>query len=261
MRPTDLPRLACCCMALVLGCCGIAPSLTAQPEAHLQDFETGNRHYEAGDWQAAVTAYEQALQQGYTSGTLHYNLGNAYFRMDRLGPALLHYEKARRLMPTRREVLHNLDIARSRLPDQFPYLPLPWWARAWHSLVQFLGVGGLFSLGLLAYGTAAGLLAVRIRTRTRNPWHRRTLAVSALLGIVLLGATLAASTGTGLPHTAVLLAVETPLRETPDETAPTHLTIHEGLRLDLLRTTPGWLQVRLPNGVTGWVKAETVGMI
>lgn len=245
---------------LLLGSFLALPART-QPDATRQAFEEGNRHYEAGAWHEAVAAYEQVLQQGYESGTVHYHLGNAYFRLDRLGLAILHYEKALRLMPARREVHHNLEIARSRLPDQFPQLPVPWWTQVWHLLVQRLGAGVLFILGLLAYLVAVGLLAWRIRTHTRNPWHRRALALSALLGAVLLLAALAASVETATPRAGVLLAAEAALRETPDETAPAPLTLHEGVRLDLLRTAPEWWQVRLPNGTTGWLRAETIGTI
>src|SRR5690606_10297253 len=76
-----------------------------------------NQAYEAGDYATAVRNYEALLAQGVQHGALHYNLGNAYFRGDRLGKALLHFYKAKKYLPGDKDVLNNLAVANKHRVD------------------------------------------------------------------------------------------------------------------------------------------------
>ena len=71
---------------------------TAPLQAQEAFFDEGNRLYREGDYAGAVESYERIRESGFESGALHYNLGNAWFRLGEIGPAILHYERARRVM-------------------------------------------------------------------------------------------------------------------------------------------------------------------
>ena len=58
-------------------------------------------------WSSTSGSWESGLE----SGELHYNLGNAWFRLGELGPAILHYERARRSMPRDDDLAANLALA------------------------------------------------------------------------------------------------------------------------------------------------------
>ena len=78
MRFNELPRA--CVAALLLVACSAAP-LAAQEAI----FDEGNRLYREGDFAGAVELHERILERGVESGELHYNLGNAWFRLGELG--------------------------------------------------------------------------------------------------------------------------------------------------------------------------------
>ena len=237
-----------------------APAYAAASDAATA-FEEGNRLYEAGRYEDALTAYQRALATGYASGPLFYNMGNAYYRLDELGQAIRFYAKARRLMPEDPRLLHNLEIARTRTADTFSRLPTPFWMRWWEQLLSVTGTYGLFLAGLLLYLTAAALITYRLWTGTRNAWHRRTMALALLTGLLLLTLAFTASLDRTLHQEAVVIAEQVTLHEAPEEDAAGGTVVHEGLLLDVLRTRADWVEVRLPNGTTGWVTQQTLAEV
>lgn len=231
----------------------------AQLAAAVRHYDAGNERFRQGDYRGALAAYEQALEAGYASGRLYYNMGNAYYRLDNLGQAIRYYEKARDLTPDDRALLHNLRVARARLVDQFSQVPPPFWAVGWQHVRAAAGLWAYFGVGLAFYLLAAVLLGYRIRTGTRNPWHRRALTVTVLTGgLFLLTAFAASASG---PERAVLVTPEAALHETPDDDAPASMAVHEGTVVEVLRARGDWAEVRLPNGVTGWLHAGAVAGI
>ena len=239
----------------------LAPDARAQVTEAVRHFDLGNQHYAEGAYQHALTAYEQALASGFASGALYYNMGNAYYRLDELGQAIRHYEKARRFIPDDPQLLHNLEIARSRINAPFSTLPTPIWVTWWKRYVVGAGALVFFLIGLAFYGIAAVLTGHRIWTGTRNPWHRRALSASLILGLVLLGTAFAASLDRTLDRQAVIIVDQVTLRNAPQNDASSELDLHEGVLLDVLGQEDGWIEVRLPNGITGWIEAAAAAEV
>ena len=97
MYVTQLKGIQCRCVGLLVVVMTLAAGLPlvafAQIENAVGAFDTGNVHYRDGNYADAITAYQEAIEGGYASGALFYNLGNAYFRNDELGQAIRFYEK------------------------------------------------------------------------------------------------------------------------------------------------------------------------
>ncbi|ARA93396.1 MAG: tetratricopeptide repeat protein [Bacteroidetes bacterium] len=238
-------------------------AMTARPAAAQRAeaarlFEEGNALYRQGDYAGAADAYRAALDRGYASGALYYNLGNAYFRQDELGQAIRYYLKARRWLPHDRAVQHNLAIARARTVDDIAQRPEPFWKPAWQALLRVLGAGGLFALGMGCYLTAVALAGYWLWTRRRNEWVRRGLVVAGVAAVLLLAAAFLASLTPQLDRRAVLVADAAVLHEAPAPETATALILHEGLTLSILRTQGPWAEVELPNGATGWIEASAL---
>ncbi len=240
---------------------GPSKMVVAQIEAAVQAFDQGNEFYRLGQYSEAVETYHQAIDGGFTSGALLYNLGNAYFRLDELGQAIRYYEKARLLLPENLELAHNLEIAQGKAVDQFSRLPAPIWVTWWQTMVARNGGSWLFWLGLLFYILAISVAIYRMRSASRNPWIRRVRAVCVLLGLVFLVGAFSASMQSSAAQRAVILEERVDLREAADPESISDLAIHEGLVVDIMQENEEWLEVRLPNGARGWVPANVVGEI
>ncbi|MEM8485884.1 MAG: tetratricopeptide repeat protein [Bacteroidota bacterium] len=244
-------------MMLVLG----STAAYGQIETAVQAFDAGNESYRTGDYADALAAYEEALAGGYTSGALFYNMGNAHYRLDQLGEAVLYYEKARLLTPENAELLHNLEIINTKTVDQFTQLPVPAWVSWWQTMLAKNGGRWLFWVGMLFYLLAVGVIIYRMRMGALNPWIRRLRAVTILLGCVFLFAAFAASMQSVEASRAVIMAERVDVKAQPDPEGITEVAIHEGLVVDILQYSEEWIEVRLPNGARGWVPANVAETI
>lgn len=231
--------------------------LMGQPE---QLMEEANAAYANKDYRRAITAYEQVLADGYASAALHYNLGNAYFRSDQLGKAILQYEKARQLAPSDADIRHNLAVANARQADEMDPLPAFFLSQWWRGLRAQLSTNGWTAFGLLLLWTAAAGFLLWMFGSERRRRKQGFLAGVILLVLSALPFSLAISRHYYDQHSreAILTAREAALHFAPDDDSQVVLTIHEGLKVDLQDRISDWYKVRLPNGEVGWLPVGVV---
>ena len=113
------------CLVLLLGCLASyaqepadslqrvsreAPAEAQAPgeQTAEQLWNKANTAYINGDFHAAADTYEELLSRGVSSMKLYYNLGNAYFKDDRIGKAILYYNRALRLAPGNDDIRYCL---------------------------------------------------------------------------------------------------------------------------------------------------------
>ena len=57
-------------------------------------FERGNELYRKNQFQDAVQAYESVLKTNKQSAELYFNLGNSYYKLNKVAPAIYNLEEA-----------------------------------------------------------------------------------------------------------------------------------------------------------------------
>ena len=240
---------------------GVLMLASAPAPLHAQDelFEEGNRLYQQEDYQGALTTYLRIREAGYESPSLHYNIGNAYFKANELGRAILHYERARRLAPNDADILANLELARSLGADEIVPLPRFWLFRVGSWWANLLPRSLLIGLAAAGYLLAAGAVTGLVLRLGSEAWARRAAVAGGIVAVVL-GATLAVrETGLGQPRHAIILAAEVGVQSAPsDDPALQLFVIHEGARVRVDRRSEEWLEVVLDDGKVGWVRAEVL---
>ena len=84
--------------------------------------EMAAQAYRDQDYKRSIELYETLIQAELDdhreSAQLYYNLGNAYFRDNQLGKAILNYERAHLLDPGDGDIRHNLRFANNRTEDR-----------------------------------------------------------------------------------------------------------------------------------------------
>ena len=97
LRRAGLPAkvLAVFFMACLPGLLALATSSPAQSASTL--VERGNRAFAAEDYDKALQLYDQARNEAPESPYVHYNLGNAYYRLGKYDQARAAYEKSAEL--------------------------------------------------------------------------------------------------------------------------------------------------------------------
>ncbi len=213
--------------------------------------------YAGGRYADAAAAYERLHATGVASANTWFNLGNAYLKDGRVGPAVLSYERAARLAPGDPDIRANLAFAREQAGVDAP-------AAGWGRLVAPLAGGwsgdGLLLGSAVAWWLLAGcLIAARLVPAVRRP---ATWAAATAAGVLALGATAAAYriAVTDLRQTAVVIApAAVAVRFEPSSGGTVHFEAKPGATLQVLAERPGWVQVGRDDGLRGWVERDAVG--
>ena len=247
--------------------CAIVAALPVRARADQSvdaTFEQANQAYLHGDFKGAIDKYEQVLTAGVVHEDLHYNLANAYFRADRLGPAILHYERALRLDPSQEDAAANLKLARetaaARWQDHLQGAEKdPMWMR----LLAPFTLGGL-TLGFLGLYSALFLLAVVVYLA--RPGLLR-VGLSVLLAFAVIGTMFGGVLLGGRwwleerVEQGVVLPDELAVKEGAGADYQTSFLIHGGLKLRAVGRDQDWVRIRLADGLEGWVRARDVGWL
>lgn len=221
--------------------------------------ETANAAYQSGNYQTAITLYEQALKVG-DSPELYYNLGNAYYRSNNITKALINYEKAYMLNPSDPDVRHNLDYVHTKTTDKLVPATDIFFVSWFKSLVYGLTIFGwsIFSIVMIIISLAA-LLSYLF---TGNDLVRKCSFWMTLLSFLMfiLSVLFALHQTYYLNHnsSAIVTAKEIDIRKSPEQGSATNGTIHEGTHIDIIDDgMKDWKEIELPNGKTGWIPVGT----
>ena len=247
---------------LLLATLAVAASSATRAETPEEIFGRGNDAYAKGDFQAAEEAYRTVLKYGVADARVEYNLGNAAFRLGRLGEAILHYERAFRLAPTDADVAANLALARSRCFDRVEAPEVAGPLRLARSVQDRVGPDRQ-ALALLAlWWIVAGLVAWRSSRpagwNAAAGWTLAGLLFLGCLGIVSWYTTWNRLEGTRL---AVVLEPTVEVLAGAGTNNATVFTVHEGLSVSVRQEQREWVQVSLPNGLHGWVPRDALGFV
>jgi tetratricopeptide (TPR) repeat protein len=106
-------------LALCLFLIGFSAQLLAEnTDTRHQTFFKANESYLNGDIPAALALYTQLLNQDLENGTLFYNIGNCYFRLQQIGLAIAFYKAALLFTPREEDLIENLRYVRTLTKDQ-----------------------------------------------------------------------------------------------------------------------------------------------
>ena len=219
--------------------------------AATEAFQRGNRLYQAGDYPGALKAYEEVISGGLTAPELEYNLGNAALKTGKIGLAVLHYRRALALRPNYESAWSNLNYTRSLTQDVKSEAP-PSQRQGWTARLR-LGPGRAGFLLFAAVTVFCGLAAWR-RVGSRGPaWLSGAQWTVAAVTLLLVAAMVFEWSQLSRRKEGVILAEETEVRTGPTPEQTVSFRLHQGTEVDILRSVPGWIDVRVSPELEGWV--------
>lgn len=235
------------------------PVLGQTPE---ELFDRGNLAYENGMFAEAFEAYRSASRYGIEDARLEYNLGNAAFRLGKIGEAILHYERAYRLDPVDPDITANLHLLRELRLDRIepPEIAPP--ARLLRALQDRLGPDRQAMVLLVLVWSI--FLLVAWFTRRPGCWRAAAgwMLAAMLCASLLIGASFwVTNKRLETSEMVVVLVDSTDVLAGPGENNAPLVTIHEGLTLEVRSEREDWVQVKLPDGLNGWVPRKALGFV
>lgn len=223
--------------ATTAGSRGETSSWTAQ-------FQEAQAAYDAGQFDQAASLYQQLEQQGQDHPTVLFNLGNALYRMGRIGPSVAAYQRALYAQPRDPDVRANIQLVQQQVgalaaePD----------ARA--RFFGHLSRREWIHLGTAAYWLAAGLGVLYVRARSRILLKRAALT-ALTVALVAAGGWWHWEQLRQHPE-AIIVQPNVQALFAPLPGALVHFPLPEGSKVSLRETSGNWRKIAVGRQ-EGWI--------
>ena len=238
----------------------------ARPQpTDLDTFAAANSLYEAGNYDEAARIYQHLVELGYEDATLYYNLGNAYYKNDDVGRAVLNYMRARSMAPYDQDIQTNLALARQEIESPVVRdAPLP-------MIVEFAELLPWVSFDLAA-GLALACWIVLVSTGAACIWSARVrasilarrVAIATVIGLAAFGS-LAVGHQLSRQHwetVAVITVGTTEVHAGPSSRYPSKFKLNSGHEVRLAESRGGWSKVAIPTtDLRGWVPSANIELV
>ena len=243
-------------MVLLSGCC------LAQEtgESYKALFDEANAAYNAGDYEQALTQYNQIVLNGLESAPLYYNMGNTYYKMKDFPHAILFFEKALKLDPGNEDIQTNLEIANKAVVDKIEPLPQSFFVRWWNSLKSLFSVDGWAWVSVISFALLLLLLLLFLLSR-RMGWRKTGFfAGLPMLLVFVLSLVFAIYSYRDANHEdeAIVMTSTVTVKSSPSVSSVDLFVLHEGAKVEILDTADDWNKIRIANGSVGWIQTKDV---
>ena len=220
--------------------------------------------YEKGNYEEAAAAYESLLKVEGLAAEVYYNLGNCYYKLDKIPFAVLNYERALLLDPGDGDIRANLALARGKTVDKVVPPSEMFFVTWWRDLTNCMSMDSwtivgfsafiLMLIGILVYRFVPQLLARKIGF----------YSAMFLFALVIIANFAAFSQHRDLTHrnTAVILAPSVVVKGSPSDRSTDLFLIHEGSKVEILdNSMKEWMEVKFEEGKQGWIPVNVAEII
>ncbi len=226
-----------------------------------EEFQQANQFYEQREYESAIRLYESILSEGIESAELYYNLGNAYFRNDDIGHAILNYLRAQRLDPADEDIRHNLEFARQFSRVKMEGVKLNPVTGFLESLVQPYRLHTMAWVSSILFILFCLVLMIRYGLGFRGPLIRAGVIVGLVLVVIFSGLTTFKYRTDYLTRRVVIVAEDSPILNGPTANADLEFQGAPGLVAEVVATSGDYYNVLFENKRRGWIKQDLVAEV
>lgn len=223
-----------------------------------QLFDQGKELYKNGKYQQAINSWMQILENGQTSSELYFNLGNAQYKLNQIGPSIYYYEKALQLAPNDSDIKTNLSFAENARVDAIEPLPKSVFSK-WYSNIAdtFTFDGWAVMAVVLSIASVAIFLLYYFSYSEKR--KRALFAISMVAILFLLGSLTMAFLTYGdysKNQPAIIFSNQIEVKSEPSMGGKTAFVLHEGTKVQILAKDGNWYRISLADGKDGWVPSS-----
>jgi len=221
-------------------------------------FDQGKELYKNGKYQQAVDSWMKILDKGEHSAPLYFNLGNAQYKLNNIGPSVYYYEKALQLSPDNEDVKNNLAFAENARIDAIEPLPKTVFSKWYNSVAGIFTYNG-WAILAVCFSALFVLLFLLYYFATYEK-RKRILFASSLFSILLfIGALTFAYFNYGDAENnmpAIIFSEKTEIKSEPNLGSASAFTLHEGTKVQITAKDGNWYRIVLADGKDGWIPAS-----
>lgn len=236
----------------------ITSTLTAQDVDSL--FVKANNFYKTAQFIEAVDVYKQIENTKLVSSDLYYNLGNSYYKLNKVGPAIFYYEKALRLNPDNEDVKNNLVFAKRLALDNIEPLPKTVFQKLNKNYLQTLTYNE-WAIVVVVFSFFAGILFL-LYYFSYSSLRKRLFFIASMISFLFLGISLVITYNqfsyNKNTKEAIVFAEESEVRNAPTYNSEEVFVLHEGTKVFVLDAVDDWKKIQLIDGKQGWIIASEI---
>ncbi|HIO59251.1 MAG TPA: hypothetical protein EYN28_03675 [Flavobacteriales bacterium] len=222
-------------------------------------FHLANDAYAEGDYEKAEELYSE-ISEEHKCFELEYNLGNVHYKLNHIGEAILHYERAQLMKPLDADLRANLLLAELRAIDRIEPLP----GVGVDKLVNVMVAGNMYGvwyvLSLIVWTVAFVLIAIRLRwaDSVLTPFTKGGAVVSLFLAVIFLLFLYSTHLRVSNSSCSIILDSRVEVRSMPGELGMSLFQLHEGTKACVLSVENEWTEILLVNGNVGWLRTSSL---
>ncbi len=225
--------------------------------------QSGNELYKNNQYQNAIDEYNKLIKKGYEGTSIYYNLGNAHYRLGKVGFAILYYEKALRFSPGDEDAKHNLAVAKLNIKDKVDELPPFFIFNVWEGLLASFSLSGwtviIYTIFILLLLTVIAYFFSRSVTQQRISFF---IGVGFLVLLFFSISLLAVKMNKEFNiKDGIIVENIVTVKSSPDNSSKDEFVVHEGLKVRLEDKVDDWVKIRLADGKIGWIMERSIGII
>ncbi|TBW27060.1 SH3 domain-containing protein [Gramella sp. KN1008] len=221
-------------------------------------FDEANSAYQSGEYEAAASKYEEILENGETSAELYYNLGNTYYKLNRVAPSIYYYEKALQLKPGDEDIQNNIEFARNMAIDDIEEVEQTGIAEWVNRLISVFSFSTWAILGICF--SVLFVILFLFYYFSHRPLYKRILFGSAMMSLLIciISVIFAFQQRSYIEDNqyAIIFSEEAEVREEPNLRGDSSFELHEGTKARVLEDYQEWSRIELANGAQGWIKTD-----
>lgn len=223
-------------------------------------FKKATDAYNNSKYDAAIKDYLQIIDNGKHSAELYYNLGNSYYKLNKVAPSIYYYEKALLLKPNDSEIKNNLAYAKNMTLDVINPLPVTTLKSIYNKVV------GHFNFDQWAYLSVVLIILFVISYIAFKFFNYSTKKrISFVASITFLLLSITAITAAYLNYSdfkknrpAIVFNEESLVLEEPNTRSKEVFRLHEGTKVFVLDELKQYYKIKLADGKTGWISSEEI---
>ncbi|WP_298996994.1 tetratricopeptide repeat protein [uncultured Tenacibaculum sp.] len=223
-------------------------------------FSTANSLYKEGNYEEAVKLYEQIQSQDLVSSELYYNLGNCYYKLNKVAPTIYNYEKALKLNPLNEDAKNNLVLAKRLTLDRIEALPKSVFKKFNENYLQKLAYNtwAIVTVIISFIASVFFLLFYFAYTPSKKRLYFTTSIISFLLLISSLVVTYTQYNQSKNTVEAIVFSEIVSVSNEPTNNSDEVFTLHEGTKVLVLDSVDNWKKIKLADGKIGWTQSENL---
>lgn len=226
-------------------------------------FNSATEAYNKADYNSAIENYLKIIEAGQHSTAVYFNLGNSYYKLNQVAPSIYYYEKALLLSPNDAEIKNNLGYAQNMTLDAIEVMPETGLSKIYNDVTGFLSFDqwGYIAVFFMILFVLLYIAFYSLKYATQKRVAFVTSITSLFIAIISVVFAFLQYSDFQADQPAIVFENEVKVTSEPNERSQSVFTLHEGTKLNVLETLNDYKKIKIADGQTGWLNAESIKLL